>query len=51
MMRGTGNGDESAQSVLLISTEPLAHAGNGGLEETSVGLMPRWRALSTRRKR
>jgi hypothetical protein len=38
MMRRAGDFDRTARALLLISAQPLAHGGNGGLEQTSGGL-------------
>jgi len=43
--------DQARRSLLLEATEPLADRGRGGGEQARVGLMPRWRALSTSRRR
>jgi hypothetical protein len=49
VMGSAGDFEEAARSLLLITAQPLAHRGNGGLEKTSSG--PRCRADCTRRKR
>src|SRR6266436_4895387 len=38
VMRSTGKFDQTAGSLLLITTQPLAHGGNGGLKQTGGGL-------------
>jgi hypothetical protein len=36
-MRGARNFDEAARSLLLITAQPLAHSGNGGLKQAGGG--------------
>src|SRR5258707_8952295 len=38
VMRSTGKFDQTAQSLLLIAAQPLAHGGDGGLKQTGGGL-------------
>ena len=38
VMRSAGKFDEAARSLLLITAQPFAHGGDGGLEKTSGGL-------------
>ncbi len=38
MMRGAGELDQTARTLLLITAQPLAHGGDSGLEKTSGGL-------------
>src|SRR6266536_68058 len=40
MLRGAGTFDQSPRALLLIAAEPLAHGGNGGLEQTRRGFDP-----------